>query len=217
MRRLFVCLLIPVLLLAVGCANREITSAPNPYEIDVTEYDRIFEAAHHVLRDYQFTVERSDYRFGVVLTEPRGAATIFEPWRPGNTTLQQALFATGNDLRRIVRVTLEPWEDADTPMPPAAVTEASTVVTPSPTLYGLRVEVMIEKRQMPSQYITRSSTSQVLRTLDEVPHELAQRNIPAIYWQPVGRDALLENRLMAEIVRKSTQLTDLDDFDFIQP
>ena len=88
---------------------------------------------------------------------------------------------------------------------------------PLPKLYGLRVEVMIEVRQQPSQFITNSATSDVLRNLEEVPIELAERNIPAMYWQPVGRDVLLENRLIAAIIRRASELTDLDQYNFIQP
>lgn len=275
---IFLALAALVCALVAGCGNRELVEAPNPYEVDVSEYDRIFEATHHVLRDFKFTVERSDYRFGTVLTEPRGASTLAEFWRQDNSTFEQMLFATGNDLRRIVRVTLEPWDasmaqpDTDretTTLNPLAdeVTEDTVSITePSiahdttvsagieeiqpvdaeptqaiveverqtagvnagvetvsetvmtePAVYGLRVEVLVEQKQLPDQFITNSATSSVFRRLDEVPYELAIRNIPAEYWQPVGRDVLLENRILAQIIRMSSQLTDLDDFNFIQP
>lgn len=275
MFKLAMLMLVVLLTILPGCGNREIVEAPNPYEIDVSEYDRMFEATHHVLRDFHFRIERSDYRFGTVLTEPRGASTVAEFWRQDNTTFEQMLFATANDLRRTVRVTIEPWDESmaqsrrTTPgdNPSSEVTEATMMISEptvsnsretttvieeiesldasptqaiveieretttvnagvktvtasvvtEPAVYGLRVDVLIEQRQLPDQYITNSATSQVQRRLDEVPHELAIRNIPAAYWLPVGRDVLLENRILAEIVRTSTELTGMEDFNFIQP
>lgn len=215
---LVLCLAICSLVLG-ACADRSIVEAPNPYEIKAADYDRVFEATHLVLRDYQFTVERSDYRFGTVLTEPRGAATLIEFWRDDNTTFEQMLFASGNDLRRIVRVTIEPWsQQMRQPVIEnqlaAEMEDQSAAMSPD---YGVRVEVQVEQRQLPDQFITNSASSQVQRRLDAVPYELAVRNIPAEYWQPVGRDVLLENRILTEIIRKSATLTDLDDFNFVQP
>ena len=398
-------LLLPTLVVTLtlgclaGCANRTVTQTRNPREIDITEYDRIFEASHQVLRKHHFSVDRSDYRFGTIVTKPQGASTILEFWRNDNTTFEQMLFASANDLRRTVRITLEPWSEEQVRAAliaqrraalksetPAAESEASQsdsasesisdesqavssesetipdgsqtlpdesggaagvpasagmsntnpsgdtsgagqvieIITdpggstdpaivgsesgsenasadageatsgatsgggagagapiapseshaskttssggdsggdsggtgvipldaeqtqvvvveidedqpaqvvqvdgldeldidfdgPLPKLYGLRVEVMIEVRQQPSQFITNSATSDVLRNLEEVPIELAERNIPAMYWQPVGRDVLLENRLIAAIIRRASELTDLDQYNFIQP
>ena len=35
------------------------------------------------------------------------------------------------------------------------------------------------------------------------PGELANRGIEGRYWQPIGRDVVLENHLLAAILRKS--------------
>ena len=193
----------PLILLILGFAavqlgcQHSVPPVPNPLAIQPTEYDPTYHAARNVLRDAGFRLDRSDHRFGVVTTHPKDSPTAVEPFHTDNTTAYQAWQSTVSHLRRTVRVSLEtPPDSADPHADPKA---------DPPDSYLLRVEVLIERRQMPTRRLTGSIGRNMFVTLDEVPTELAQRGIAAGYWQPIGRDALLERRLLARITQRASQ------------
>ena len=206
---------------------------PNPTEIDAREYDLMFTAAQDVLRDYGFEVDRRDYRFGAVTGRPLVAPTVLEPWRITNTTAHQTLAATTNPQRRLVTVSLERPESAletstvDAPESatapaeadaragdpessaarqpePSASTLPSPATRPTETGYLLRVEVMVEQLEEPGRRLSGSTSgARIYDTLSQVPEELRERGITGAYWQPLGRDPYLEQRLLAAIIRRS--------------
>jgi hypothetical protein len=198
----------------LGCESRRI--APNPLEVDRAEYDRLFQAAQAELWDRGFRVDRADYRFGKVESQPRTSPSIIEVWHPDNRTAYQAMESTVNHQRRIVTVTLEP-QTPETPIVPPTEEEMEAAAT-QPTRYDtylMRVEVMLEQKQVPSRQLTGSTRGERLQhTLHAVPLELRERGItgsnveslrrePGAYWEAVGRDYYLEQELLAAIVRRS--------------
>jgi hypothetical protein len=198
----------------LGCGSRRL--APNPLEVDRAEYDRLFQAAQAELWDRGFRVDRADYRFGKVESQPRPSPSIIEVWHPDNKTAYQAMESTVNHQRRIVTVTLEP-QSPETPIVPPTEDEMEAAAT-QPVRYDtylMRVEVMLEQKQVPSRQLTGSTRGERLQhTLHQVPLELRERGItgsniesvrrePGAYWEPVGRDYYLEQDLLAAIVRRS--------------
>jgi len=179
----------------VGCRGAAEPVA-QPFEIDAREYARVFEAAELELRERGFDVDRADYRFGRLTTEPRGAATVFEPWDTAHSTPGQAVAATLADTRRTVRVMLDPAAGLADPAGSAGDPEA----------YDLRVEVLMHRRQVPLRRLDGSAERNVFNTLTALPPDWAQRGIEAEYWQPVGRDGLLEDRLIRAIIRRSLEI-----------
>ncbi len=206
------------LLSMTACAGRSNTIA-NPVEIDVTEYDRIFQASADVLKDSGFRIDRQDYRFGVLTSHPRTSPTAMEPWHRDNVTLGQALESTVNFQRRRIHIRLIPTTaapanaESDTPaavtatLPqdqPAQADAATRVVHDS---YMLEAQVVIEQVEAPRRYLTGSTApGRMYRNLSAAPDELAQRQISENYWRPVGRDTHLEQRLVADILRRSITL-----------
>jgi hypothetical protein len=192
--------LLLALALLAGC-----TAAPqatrNPLEIDAAEYRRLFDASLLVLRSQGFVVDRQDYRFGRITARPRGAPTLLEPWYPDNTTFGQALEGTLNAERRLVTVALDPAPPAG----PAGKSEIRNQKSEGPS-YLLRVEVQIERQQYPARQLSGSFGEDMLGSLAAAPGELRDRGITGPYWQPVGRDPYLEERLLAAIVRQSLAL-----------
>lgn len=168
-----------------GC-NRPRPEAQNPLTIDSLEYDRVYDAAIAALRDAGFRVDRQDYRFGRLTTFPQGSPTALEVWDPDNTTAAQAWQSTLVDLQRIARVFIDPLPGEE---PPA---------------YDLRVEVILEQRQTPIRRMTGSISRNVFSSLEAVPTDWRQRGIDANYWQPVGRDTALEDRLLHDILHRAT-------------
>lgn len=201
--------------LILGGCHRHYAPAPNPVEIDPAEYDRVFEASVEVLRDHGFRVDRRDYRFGKVTTEPNASPTAFEPWVPHNTTFTQTAQSTTDHLRRTVIVSLEPTPPEDR----AAMQDLGQSLDAAPSLpaedaaaevagapYRLRVEVLLENQQVPVRRLNGSVTGSRFSELSAVPAEWSDRNIGPVYWQPIGRDAHLEQRLARQIIERAMQL-----------
>ncbi len=169
-----------------GCATPR-AAAPNPFEIDVSEYGRVFDAAVLVLREQGFRVDRQDYRMGVVTTLPLDAPTLMEPWRAANTSSAPSHDSTLNAQRRLVRVSLTPMDQ-----------------TLGPDAYLLSVEATLERRSWPDRRLTGSTNGHtIVAPLSDTPLELRQRGVVSESWRPMGRDAQLEDRLIAAIVRTS--------------
>ena len=164
--------------------------------LEAGEYDRAFAQSVAVLRDVGFVVDRQDHRFGQITTLPRPSPTIFEPWQPDHTYLDQAARATLGSLRRSARVSLARATD-----PTDASTEAGPAAEPPPG-YALEVEVLIERLQVPTRRLSGTTRGSVFDDLDEIPAELQRRGVVGRYWQPVGRDVHLEARLRDRILRR---------------
>lgn len=204
-----------LLLTFAGCASQT-TIVTAPVEIDAREYARVFDASVLVLRDLGYRVDRQDYRFGRVTTWPKGSATAAEFWRHEEFTPYQSLEATLNSQRRSIIVMLDPVEPS--PEPDASATLTGRPLAPLPgtptsnansQTYRLRVEVLVEEHQRPTEYLNGSTTGNRMNSaLREVPAELANRGIAASYWQPTGRDPYMESRIVAQIIRKSVELPD---------
>ena len=183
-----------------GCAAAHRTSG-NVIEIDSSEYSRVFRSAVHVLRDQGFTIDREDFRYGMITTRAVGSPTIVEPWRQGNHTTAHAIDSTLNNQRRRVAIAMVPIS------PPADPTMDLTEATNDN--YTLRVDVQIERQQVPARQMTQSTAGRrVFKTLWSNPGELKGRGIADTYWEPIGRDIVLERHLLAAIIRKSMLLSD---------
>jgi hypothetical protein len=168
-------LLIVVLL---GCAVSPTTEPASPsvnaIELpqDAQSRDQALRIAAKVLQDHGYLLDRIDHRFGVVTTQPIDSPTLLEPWRADNQSADLAWCSTLNAHRRVVRVSVEGRT--------------------------LAVEVQLEQYQQPgSRVISRFGNS--TQQLREMPEEWSARRLEPTYWQPMGRDPLLEERLLRDI------------------
>lgn len=178
-----------------GCSS---TAGPDtltsPALITTTSYPIAFEASGAVLRDAGFGVDRQDYRFGKVSSKPKGSPTVIEAWKPDNTYPDQALRSTLGDLRRTVTVSFTPQQTAAEAEPADGVIQNG---------YGIRVEVLVERLQVPERRMNGNTRGAVFADLAEVPEELQARGITGRYWQPIGRDVHLEQRLLRDILDRT--------------
>lgn len=198
-------------LTVIGCSATP-QSSPAPKRITAQEYPRMFQASIDVLRDAGFIVDREDYRFGKVSSKPQIAGTIAEPWKPSSAGARGALESTSNQQRRVVQVSLEPLgaEGADTvDVESSGVgSTLNAVAAEQGGDYQLRVEVIVERLQVPARYLSgATSGTGMFSQYTAVPAEWQRRGIPGAYWRPVGRDPLLEQRLIEQIVRHSVDVT----------
>ncbi len=198
-RALAVAVLILFALGLAGCASGY-RPTKNTIDIESSEYSRVFKAAVKILRDQGFTVDREDFRYGVITTLAVGAPTIVEPWRPGNRTTAQAIDSTLNDQRRRVAVTMEPE---------SPIQDGADQSVGNSDKYTMRVDVQVERLQIPARHLTQSTAGRrVFKTLWSNPGKLQGRGISKKYWEPIGRDTVLERHLLAAIIRKSQLLSD---------
>ena len=90
-------LLAMAMFLTLGCASSQaVKDAPNPLEIDVTEYDRMFDASIAVFREQHLGVQVKDYRMGTVVSKPAVSPTLIEAWRIENAVEGSKLQSTLN-------------------------------------------------------------------------------------------------------------------------
>ena len=197
-------MLLATLAPAIGLTGCQRAAMPNPMPIDAAMYDPVYDASIAVLRDAGFRVVRRDYRFGEVVTDPKGSPTFVEFWSRDNTTLDQKLRSTFSDLRRTVRVELDRWDEEATE---ATGNRANGTgdTDEAAAAYGVRVEVSKERRQIPVRRMTGSVQTGVFRHLAAVPGEWSARGIRGSYWEPIGRDAHMEQRLLRRITRRAAR------------
>ncbi|MEM9021481.1 MAG: hypothetical protein AAGC44_13035 [Planctomycetota bacterium] len=183
MVRLFMLLLVVGLL--GGCAHTVQTD--NPVTVSPSEYRPAFDATVRTLREHGFRIARNDYRFGVISTYPKESPTLAEPWIGDHTTRAQARRATLNAERRVVTARLERADGA-------------IAQTAGPDAFALFIEVEVQRRREPQRFLTHSAGGYITRQYTSVPVHLRGRGIEGVYWQAVGRDGLLEQRLLAEVL-----------------
>jgi hypothetical protein len=179
-----------ILLASIAGCSQAVPDVSNPIPIATAEYDRVFDAAVLVLRDEHYVVARKDRRFGVITTEPRTAASVFEPWHTDNTTPAQTTESTLNFDRRTVRVMINPAAEAGDE-------------------YQLQVQVTRDRRHHPTRVLNTAAMGSVgvgHREATDYKPLLTETGLEESFWSPVGRDELLEKRLLAEILRRSIHL-----------
>ncbi|MFW5681407.1 MAG: hypothetical protein ACOC1G_00230 [Phycisphaeraceae bacterium] len=192
-----------------GCHTGGREEPRSQVAIDAREYDRMFEAAVTELREAGFAIERRDYRFGRITTEPRDVPTVFEPWQRAAGAEPFAAEATLGHLRQRVAVLIDPV--AVEPAGEAGAEQASQAEQASasepPSRYRLLVEVVVERAQKPTQRLSGTATSRVFAPLEVTPANWRARGIEDTYWEPIGRDETLETRLLRLIVERASRPT----------
>lgn len=173
--------------LLMGCAG----PSPQPrLSLGEGQTPEALAAVRHVLRDRGYRIAKDQPRFGTITTEPLPSPIALEFWQDENLTAGALGESTITNLRRKIRIQLDP------------VTPASNSADPEPVgQYELGVVVLLERRQNPMARMNGSSRS-VFSSLRDVPAELKSRGINGSYWQPYRRDTALEDRLLREITKQ---------------
>ena len=188
-----------VLMVYTGCAPRAMAPRhDNPFPITSGEYSRYFESAIGILRNEGFPIDREDYRFGTVTTQPMDSPTMFALGSSLNMTGNQTVGSTVNAERRQILVQI------DRVAPPAKKSGGGLIALPLLHDYVLHVEVIVERHVKPTAYITGSAFGhRVISHLSGLPTEWKRRGIAADYWRPVKRDVELEQRLLHRIIEQA--------------
>lgn len=191
------------LLLLAGC-----NSAPRVSDtpLEIQEYAKGFEVVKNVLREYRFELERIDARHGVITTRPKPSAGLVTPWDKEQSTTRQEAEELINQEMRAVRVEF---------VPAGVDSVQRSTLTPANTAEGdlkdlrseqqpLRIVVTVNQlrvhrpgRQMSTKSI-RSSTMYI-------DPELQRRGLAPMSIEELGRDEMLESRLLAAIEKQLAQ------------
>jgi len=179
-------------------------ASPESESISVAagDYQAAFNTATAVLRERGYELDRQDFRFGVITTQPKPSPTLFEFWIPDNHTPQQAVASTMNHERRVARVTIRPIE---------ATSDAG-----AHPMYELRVGVTVQRRALPVRRVIGSSYHRgtVFNRLREVPAELLNRGLSGPqYWARAGGDPHTTTQLLDAIRQRMQQSAAASDHD----
>ena len=178
-------------IIAAGACDRPALRLGNPAAFAGVDYDHVFDAAIVELRERRFIIDRDDRRFGVVTTRPLTASTILEPWYRDDTSLARVGESTLNADRRIVRVSLTPFEGAE-------------------RRYRVGVEVQVERRQLPPRQLTTSAMgapSLTRRGRDRFQRAVrTEEGRQEVFWKPIARDQEMEQRLLDAILSRAAAM-----------
>lgn len=140
------------------------------------DFDRLWAAAEQAARGHGFTLDRIDYRAGVLTTEPLVSKQFFEFWRKDVGTAAGTAESSLATVRRTVRFEFNKGGTGG---------------------YRVKPKVLVERYSTPERRIT--STHQYRRLLTTPNPE---RMGGSAYWYPVDRDTELEGRLVEAIERR---------------
>jgi len=170
-----------------GCGRG---GAPAAYTLKFTprqkNFEAVWEGSLEVLRKYDFTIDRTDRRAGVITTLPLTGQQWWEFWRGDAATRRDLAESTIQTIYREAKVTILPQaEDSDA--------------------YRVNVEVQATRADRPSVqvsstsdafklYVIGSETSVLKEDFGARPGRGEESTL-----DPLGRDTALEQELEAEI------------------
>ncbi len=177
----------PVTVVPPEEANQEYWyGLPARYVVPGQDFDRLWDAARRAALARGFELDRTDYRAGIILTEPLTSAQWFEPWRDDVVSIRDRNQATLGGYRRTIRFEFTRGDDGTYTVSPKVLVERHSVQTRRTTSAVQYAQAL----QAEFDPLTGS------RELDQ------GRFIPAVYWYGIARDYDLEQALADDIVRR---------------
>ena len=148
-------------------------------QISDDQRDSVWERAVVVLNRNHFQVARESKLEGIIETDYRGGSSLLEPWHPDSVGFQNRLESTLQSIRRRVTINLQ--------------SSGAGIMT-----VAVRVDKEIEDLPgLAANYeggATFSENQPLNRDLDQVVGQSGPSR-----WLPVGRDPLLERKILSEI------------------
>ena len=190
MQRLIAVALLAFCLLPTGCTSRpqEVALDGDAWQegeaivwVEGRDYRKLWRAAENSLRRFGYVVARSDYRDGLLTSEPRDGGQFFEPWRDDIRTIPASAESSLGLVQRRVHFHFEETEGGG---------------------YRVTPRVLVERLAAGERRITdaadfRSSLGQgrLVRRSSEGDAKLA--------WYPLRRDHALERSLANRIALRA--------------
>lgn len=175
-----------------GCAGASDRAAPafrpttaavvSAKTVTAGSFERLWNACAQVARNRQFSIDRRDYRGGVLTTEPLTSAQFFEPWRRDAVTLDAIAESSLATIRRTIRFEFTRHANGTFSVVPHVLVERYSSA----------------ERRITSAQLYRSAFRKTTATGSrETDRGVA---LPTRYWYRTGNDPVLEKDL-AEAVR----------------
>lgn len=168
--------------------------------ISAEAYDGFFDRTRDVLVGLGFEIDRQDQRFGVMTTDPKTSATIFEPWAQNKVTERDAFYATLNMQQRVVRVNFIAKQDLEAK--PETFELIPVDVSRENAAYFVDVQVMVLQRQHPTTELnTAAIAAPSFRNRERAlaRTQLTEVGLVESYWRELGRDLAYERYIARRI------------------
>jgi hypothetical protein len=157
--------------------------------VAATDFQTLWDACDDTAHEYQFEIDLSDYRAGLLITRPMVSMQFFEPWRKDAGDLREVVQSSLQTVRRTVHFEIR--------RDPGGVYFASP-------------KVLVEKYALVSRRIT-SETQYRYAFTPVGPGSTYQINedlqVPVSYWYAIGRDTALEKKMADTIQHKVKDMT----------
>ncbi len=141
--------------------------------------DPLWERAVEVLNRNHFQVARESKLEGIIETDYRGGSNILEPWHPDSVGLENRLESTLQSIRRRVVISMQ----------------SSGVGV---MMVNVRVDKEIEDLPGLAANYEGGATFSENEPLNRDLNQVVGQSSPS-RWLPLGRDPLLERKIMGEI------------------
>ncbi len=144
-------------------------------------YDTVWQQATLLLTNMGFSLDRRDYRLGVLTTNPLLSAQIIEFWKPQQVNSTDSLENTINNQRRTVRLTI-------------------SKVAGKADFYQIAIQVLVERQNNPTEdirgpvFVEGSGFGRDAITLRS--DYLAPGTPNVGKWLTLGHDPDMENKLL---------------------
>jgi hypothetical protein len=153
------------------------------------DFDKLWNQTENTARECQFTLDRQDYRLGLLTTKPLVSRQFFEPWLPDCRTLRDDELSSTATIRRTLRFEFTRVSDTQWVVTPIVLIERNSVAE-------RRVTASISYRD--AYLIDPKSNNQPSGTREEDLGIV----LPQRYWYLTGRDPQLEQYLAEKIKSK---------------
>ncbi len=153
--------------------------------VRIANYGHIWRQSIALLRRMGYRINWSNYRLGVITTYPRMGPELLQWWRPDATTGASLLESTLNTYRRTVRLVITHAAHSDT--------------------FMITVEVLVEQRENPTGEVGNMAfygPSAFGGNALTLQSSHAPLNAGKQYWMTIGRDPLLEKKILAALGKR---------------
>ncbi len=167
-----------------GCQQPYQPDSPTFATSPGADFDALWDAALRVLRRRGFEPDRQDRAEGVIVTAPATTRQWFEFWRRDAVDAYSVLEASLHTIQRRVTVRI--------PRDPI----------------GVDVQVEVLRLMTPERQVTTASGGLNLfaSAVPTTEGERVVRSADAIGWEPLGRDAALEQAILDQILRAAVPI-----------
>ena len=160
---------------------------PATEHIACNDFETLWNACKGELYARLFTVDREQYREGLLTSQPDVSAQLFEPWRPDTVGFQDQMESSLSTIRRTVHFEV-------TRLPDGSYDAAPKVLVERAASAEHRISNITEYRQA---FTTQRTTTDVVDTTDQP--------IQTDYWYALRRDANLEKQIALSIKHRLGQ------------